>query len=261
MKSHFFWEKKLFRKSASNLICVLRQTSSKCKFRRAPPIRYRIGGGTLLICISTKNGSEKKFLHQKLLDNICSSGLKKNYQTKGYTCEFENFWVQFFSHLCLLLEGFVPQMKFQHTFLTRLNYFPRENTLSCHVKIFFDVKKTSGNQTITIRKTKSFHFLIFQKSEFWGLEEVCLKTEIWIWQKNAFLTVFMNLWFFPKWKGICQKRFIMLEKNCWHLQYDQILFHDGTSLPGRITENKFDLWQYKLSNFMIQKKNKCKNKL
>ena len=120
-----------------------------------------------------------------------------------------------FSHLCLLLEGFVPQMKFQHTFLTRLNYFPRENTLSCHVKIFFDVKKTSGNQTITIRKTKSFHFLIFQKSEFWGLEEVCLKTEIWIWRKNAFLAVFMNLWFFPKWKGICQKGFIMLEKHCW----------------------------------------------
>ena len=43
-----------------------------------------------------KNGSKKKFLHRKLLDNICSSELEQNHQTKTYTCEFENFSDEFF---------------------------------------------------------------------------------------------------------------------------------------------------------------------
>ena len=43
-----------------------------------------------------KNGSKKKFSHRKLLDNICSSELEQNHQTKTYTCEFENFSDKFF---------------------------------------------------------------------------------------------------------------------------------------------------------------------
>ena len=52
--------------------------------------------GTLLVFNSTKNGSWKKFLHWKLLDIICSSGLKQIHQTKTFTCEFEKFSVVIF---------------------------------------------------------------------------------------------------------------------------------------------------------------------
>ena len=61
-----------------------------------PPIRPRIGGGTLLICISMKNESWKKFLHWKSLGYICSSGLKQNHQSKSFTCDFKNFSNRFF---------------------------------------------------------------------------------------------------------------------------------------------------------------------
>ena len=56
-----------------------------------PQIGVDLGGGTLLFCISIGNISWKKFLHWKLLDNICSSELKQNHRTKSYTCEFEKF--------------------------------------------------------------------------------------------------------------------------------------------------------------------------
>ena len=61
-----------------------------------PPILPRIGGGTLFICISTKNWSWEKFLHWKLPDYICSSGLKKIYQTKSHTCDLKKFSVRIF---------------------------------------------------------------------------------------------------------------------------------------------------------------------
>ena len=74
-------------------LAVLRQVPFKWKFgRELPPNRPQFGGGPLfLFCISIGNISWKKFLHWKLLDNICSSELEQNHQTKTYTCEFENF--------------------------------------------------------------------------------------------------------------------------------------------------------------------------
>ena len=56
-----------------------------------PQIDPDLGGAVFLFCISIGNVNWKKFLRWKLLDNICSSGLKQNHQTKIYTCEFENF--------------------------------------------------------------------------------------------------------------------------------------------------------------------------
>ena len=64
---------------------------------RAPPqIDPNLGGALFLFCISIGNVNWKKFLRWKLLDNICSSELEQNHQTKTYTCEFENFSDKFF---------------------------------------------------------------------------------------------------------------------------------------------------------------------
>ena len=66
-----------------------------------PPNRGRFGG-ILLICISMNKTSWKKFLHWKLLDNICSSGLKANHQTKSYIslCVSEIFSCSTFPFFC-----------------------------------------------------------------------------------------------------------------------------------------------------------------
>ena len=91
-----------------------------------PPIRRRIGGGTLLVCNSTKNGSWKKFLHWKLLDNICSSGLKQNHQTKTFTCEFEKFSVAIFP----IFEHFWQNVDiWKHVFI----HFPPSDRRKLHV--------------------------------------------------------------------------------------------------------------------------------
>ena len=49
-----------------------------------------------MFCISIGNVNLKKVLRWKLLDNVCSSDLEQNHQTKTYTCEFENFSDKFF---------------------------------------------------------------------------------------------------------------------------------------------------------------------
>ena len=77
---------------------VLRKISCKWKFRRLPPppIRRRIGGGSLFIRNLMRNWSWQKFLHWKLLENISISGLEKNWQTKSHTCDLKKFSVRIF---------------------------------------------------------------------------------------------------------------------------------------------------------------------
>ncbi len=82
------------------IFCVRRFTTSPFQmdiWATAPPqIDPNLGGALFLFCISIGNINWKKFLRWKLLDNICSSELEQNHQTKTYTCEFENFSDEFF---------------------------------------------------------------------------------------------------------------------------------------------------------------------
>ena len=91
---------KCFRKNRlqAKLQLVLLQVPFKWTFGREPPpqIDPNLGGALFLFCISIGNVNWKKFLRWKLLDNICSSELEQNHQTKTYTCEFENFSDKFF---------------------------------------------------------------------------------------------------------------------------------------------------------------------
>ena len=96
MESHFFWEKKLFKKSASNLICVLRQTSSKCKFRRAPPIRYRIGGGLFWSVSRRKMGVRKSFCTRSYLIIFVVQGWKRITKQKVTHVSLKIFEFSFF---------------------------------------------------------------------------------------------------------------------------------------------------------------------
>ena len=71
---------------------ILGHIPFKRTFGRVPlPKSTPIWKGTLLICISMNKTNSKKFLHWKLLDNICSSELKQNHRAKSSACEFENF--------------------------------------------------------------------------------------------------------------------------------------------------------------------------
>ena len=77
---------------------------SNRNFVEFPPPQSDIGlEGTLLICNSKKNRSWKKFLHWKLLDNICSSGLKQNHQTNSYIWVWK-FFKQIWSHFLTILK-------------------------------------------------------------------------------------------------------------------------------------------------------------
>ena len=96
-----FWKKgPTIRKKETPFLTlrVLRQTPFKWTFGRLPPPKSTPiwGGAVFLFCISIENVNWKKFLRWKLLDNICSSEVKQNHQTKIYTCEFENFSDKFF---------------------------------------------------------------------------------------------------------------------------------------------------------------------
>ena len=62
----------------------------------SPQSSIGLGGGTLFVCISTRNWSWKKFLHKKLLEMIWSSELKTIFQTRSLACEFKKFLVRFF---------------------------------------------------------------------------------------------------------------------------------------------------------------------
>ena len=70
-------------------------------------------GGFPAVWLSINETSWKRFLHWKLLDNICSSGLKQNHQTKSSACEFEKFFSStfpLFSHFWTTNENFLEKM-------------------------------------------------------------------------------------------------------------------------------------------------------
>ena len=87
----------IFEPPGGYLLYVSRQVLFKWTFgRQPPPNRPQFGGAVVLFCISIGNVNWKKFLRWKLLDNICSSEVEQNHQTKTSTCEFENFLDKFF---------------------------------------------------------------------------------------------------------------------------------------------------------------------
>ena len=103
----------------------------KLKFRWVPPPNpISDWGGTLFFCISTKNGIWKKFSHWKLLEYICSSGLKTISPTNSYTCEFEKFSVRFFP----FFEYFRPIWQF-NLFIHPLPLFPQPSTENVYFRV------------------------------------------------------------------------------------------------------------------------------
>ena len=72
--------------------------------------RKILGARIKTIPISTKNRSWKKFLHNKVLEYICSSDVKTFCRTKVHVLDFENFSVTFFPFF-ESFDTFSPQMK------------------------------------------------------------------------------------------------------------------------------------------------------